>query len=454
MTCGKRFVCGFLLCLLLTQTGHAETMNDALARAYLSHPQLNAQRANTRAVDEYLPIARGTFLPTVTAQGNYGILQQDILNSTSKTRTLTHPGGGLLVANLNIFNGFRGINGIDQAQAQIYQSRQLLRNVELGILGSAATAYMNLLRDIAIFKLRNDYVSILLNQVEVTKERLQGGEVTLTDVYQAEAALAQAKQDHSTSYVNLQASISVYRQQIGLPPNKLAPAFSLDKLLPRDLTNALQIADTDHPLAVAARYNVDVSELSVKMVEGQLLPTVGLNGQIGEQYNYFGTPHQRFFQGSATVQVNVPIYEGGITYAQVRQAKEKLSEAKLLYDQQIAQLHQTIEAVWAAWKESGKFLAAAKEQVNKAEFALSGIREEAKFGQRTTWDILNAQLTLVNARIALVIGQRDRIMTTYNTLAAIGQLSAKTLGLDVPLYDATDHYDRVKHQWIGTEPWK
>ena len=228
----------------------------------------------------------------------------------------------------------------------------------------------------------------------------------------------------------------------------------LDALLPKDREEALRIADADHPLAVAARYNIDINEFNVRIVEGQLLPTIGLNGQVLQQWNYFGTPRQRFFNGAVNLQLNVPLYEGGIVYAGVRKAKEQLGEARLLYDNQIAQIHQAVESTWAAWKQSAKFLAAAKEQVKKAEAALEGVREEAKFGQRTTWDILNAQATLITARTALIIGQRGRVATAYNVLAAMGQLTATTLDLDVPLYQPQDHYDRVKYQWIGVDPWK
>ena len=289
MICAKQVVGGILLCLAFMQLGRAETIHNALDRAYLANPQLNAQRANTRGVDEYLPMARGTFLPTVNAQGTYGVLQQDLLYPDTigqsgnnipgvRQRSLTTPAQGLLVVNLNIFNGFRGLNGIDQAEAQVRQSRELLRNTEVTVLASAATTYMNVLRDIAIFKLRDNYVRILVQTVEITNERLRGGDVTRTDVYQAETALAQAKQDRALASVNLQTSLSIYRQIIGVRPDKLAPATPLDKLLPKDRDEALKISDADHPLAVAARYNVDVNELSVKIAEGQLLPTLGLSG--------------------------------------------------------------------------------------------------------------------------------------------------------------------------------
>jgi outer membrane protein len=448
MSAVAALVLGFSAC------ARAETMSEALASAYASNPQLNAQRAETRATDENLPAARGSFLPTVTAQGNYGVLQQDILNTTQKSRTFTFPKGGALVVNWTIFNGFRGVNGVNQAEAQIHQSREALRNIELTVLSASATAYMNVLRDIAIVDLRENYVRIMDNQVKMTEERLKGGDATLTDLYQAQTAVAQARQDLSSSYVNLKTSLSIYRQQIGKTAKNLAPVAPLDELLPHDLKGALERADKVNPLINAAKYNLDVNELGVKLAEGELLPTVSMNGQVGQQYSYAGAGQQRFFQGGANVLVSVPLYEGGINYAGIRQAKEKATQARFICDQQTDQVHQAVEAAWATWKESAKYLAAAKEQTRQAEAALAGIREELKYGQRTTWEILNAQLTLVNARIYYVVGQTQRVVSTFGLLAAIGDLSANTLGLNVPKYRALDHYEAVRYQWIGTEPWK
>jgi cell division septation protein DedD len=227
-------------------------------------------------------------------------------------------------------------------------------------------------------------------------------------------------------------------------------------MLPKSVRAAIQTASANHPLALAARYNVDINELAVKIVEGGLLPTVNLTGSVNQQYNYIGyvgRPGQRIFQGGVGVQVNVPIYEGGIVYAQSRQAKEKLSEAKFLYEQQVNQINQAIEAAWGAWKEAGKVLAAAREQVGQAESALAGVREEAKIGLRTTWDILNALQTIVNARITLVNAQRDRTLYGFALLSAMGQLSIEKLDLGAPAYDPTIHFEQVKDQWIGLEAW-
>lgn len=467
-------------------------MKQALAQAYRTNPELNVQRANTRAVDENTAIARGAFLPTLVFRGNAGLYKSNLnqrgnqpngvndlqgsIWQTTNSKSTMYPVAGALLVSLNIFDGFRSINGLNQAEAQARQSKQFLRNVEIAVLHAGAVAYMNLMRDVAIFKLNERYVQTLSQQAEVTRERLLSNGVTQTDLYQAEAALAQAKQARLTSSVNLEKSISVYRQQIGHEPGStLTPAPIVDKIMPKTLKEAIRRADADHPLALAAEYNVEVHDLDVDMQEGQLLPKVDLTGYVGQQnnsavgptnqslgffnstnqqFNFQQSSYQRRFDAGAAVQVNVPLYEGGIVYAHVRQAKEKLAEAKFLRERQIREIHQAVEAAWSAWKLSGQIVASAREQVLKAEAAVQSMRDEVTFGQRTTWDILNAQLVLVNARVALVSSQRDEVISAYSLLAAVGQLSTKKLGIPVATYDANDHYDRVKYQWIGLEPWK
>lgn len=443
----------------------ADNIQDALARSYLVNPQLNAQRANTRSVDELLPQARGQWMPQATGQATAGIMNQNLLSSRYSNsafggidgidqKTITNPVGATFNVSMNIFNGFRGVNGINQAEAQIHQSRELLRNSEMTILNQAATAYMNLLKDAAVYDIRADYVKVYEQQVEDTKDRLKGGEATITDVYQSQSYLSQAKEERVSSFIQLQASIANYKQIIQSTPVKLAPAMPLDHLIPKTINDALKDADAHHPLAVAARYNVDVSKYAVKIAEGQLAPTVNLQTSVGQNWNYFGTTGQRLYQGSGSIQMNVPLYEGGVYYSQVRQAKEKYGEAQLLFDQQINQIHQQIETYWAQWQNASKALQASREHVKNAESALAGLREEIKYGTRSTMEVLYYHQMLANARVIFVNAQRDRVLSCYNLLYALGDLSGETLGLNVPKYQVTDHYDRVKNQFFGLEPWK
>jgi outer membrane protein len=457
-----------LLCFLafnatgLVSEASAENIRDALARSYIVSPELNAQRANTRAVDEVLPQAKGQWLPQATGQGNVGVLNQQLLSNTYSAfgfdgvdlKTITNPVGANLLVTMNIFNGFRGINGINQAEAQIHQARELLRNTEMAVLGQAATAYMNLLRDTAVYEIQTDAVKVYEKQVSDTKEKLNSGEGTVTEVYQAEEYLAEARRQRVNAFNGVQASIAAYKQIIQTVPSRLSPANPVDSLIPKKIDEAIRDADAHHPLARAARYNVEISQYAVKLAEGQLAPTVNLQGRFGQQWNFFGTSGQRLYVGEGSVQVNVPIYEGGVYYSAIRQAKEKRSEAQLLFDRQINKIHQEIETYWAQWQNASKYLTAARERVKSAEAALSGLREGLKYGQGTTWDVLNYQSRVYAARIEFVTAQRDRVLSCYNLVFAIGSLSADTLGLDVPKYEVADHYNRVKNQFFGVEPWK
>jgi len=459
-----RFLLSFVSCLIC-QAAYADTIQEALSRSYLANPQLNAQRANTRAVDENMPQARGQWMPQATGQANAGIMNQNLLSSRYDQsafggrdgidqKTITNPIGATGIVSWNIFNGFRGVNGINQAAAQIHQSREVLRNMELNVLQQSSSAYMGLLADIAIYDAQSQYVKFLEQQLEETKLRLEAGEVSMTDVNQTQNYLFQGKAQKVQYFIRLQASLATYKQIIQSAPVKLLPAKPIDHLLPTTVKDAIRYSDINHPAIIAARYNVEVNTYAVKISEGALAPTVSAQTSIGQNWNYFGTTNQRLYQGSGSIQLNVPLYEGGIYYSQVRQAKEKLGEAELLYDQQVNATHQQVEASWAAYQNAQKYLEASKKEVKYAQDSLEGLREEFRYGTRSAWEVLNYQQRLVQARIDFITGQRDRVLSTYNLLAAIGGLSASMLDLNVPHYQPTDHYDRVKNQFFGLEPWK
>jgi outer membrane protein len=437
-------------------------MSDALVHAYLGNPQLNAQRADTRAVDENLTGALANYRPTLNATGEAGVLQQNfhipgsfslgtngyIPNITpgQNINTFTEPRTAALTLAQNIFNGFRTQNAVEQANSQILSSRESLRNTEITVLGNSAMAYMNVLRDTAVYALRQNNVDVLEEQLSETRQRLAGGEVTRTDVSQAEAALAQGKADRAAALINLQGSMATYRQWIGMEPKKLAPARALDDLIPKSLESSIQIAEAENPLVRGAIENAQAADSAVRIALGQLAPTVNLVGSVTQQWDFFGT-RQRLFDGQVGAQLNVPIYEGGAIGSQVRQAKEKLAEAKLVVDQQRDQVRASVVSAWASWLDTRTVINEARKQVAAAEAALEGVREEARLGQRTTQDILNAQQFLLNARVVLVTAQRDHVVASYSLLASIGRLSAKTLGLNVPSYDPAVHYDQVKSKW-------
>ena len=438
----------------------AETISSALARAYETSPELNAQRADTRATDENLPTALSGWRPTVTASADGGLLRERYAYPLPNTPAytdgkmgyLSHPAGGAVQLSQNLFNGFRTQNQVGLAHSQILSSRESLRYSELSVLANAAAAYINVLRDTAVVSLRENYVKILELQLSETRTRLRLGEVTTTDIYQSEAALSQGRADLGVAQINLGSSIATYRQLIGVTPKLLSPAKSLQAFLPRKIDDAQRIAENEHPLVRGALQNAESANLSVKIAEGQLLPSVTASATVAPNYNYASLEKERYYQTLVQLQLTVPIYDGGSTYSAIRQAKEKQAQAQALADQQIELVRQQVGASWSAWQTSAAVISSARNDVDQSEKALAGVREEARLGQRTTFDILYAQQSLLNARILFVTAEHDQIVASYSLLAAMGRLSAQTLSLNVTHYNPIEHYDKVKDKWIGTSP--
>jgi outer membrane protein len=440
----------------------AETMSGALARAYWSNPDLNRQRAAVRATDQTLPGASAGWRPKATATGRFGYNYLDLISpspgalvggipvqTSARLRAGTDPGTLGLTVTENLFNGNRTVNGVRQAESNIFGARETLRNTEQNVLLSAAESYMNVLRDTDILDLHKNNVLTLEELVHQTRERFKIGEVTQTDVDQAGSSLASGREGFFTAQANLHKSDAGYRRVIGVAPSRLEPARSIEKLLPRTLRAAVALALAEHPAIQAALHAVDAAVLQVKLVEGELYPTVNVVGSVEQDYNLSGIPRERLFNGFAGGQVSVPIYEGGEVYAHARQAKEVLGEARLQADLQRDMVRESVVSSWSELESARASVETLKAAVKLAESALDSVRKEAKMGQRTTFDILQQQQIFVNARMSLATAQRDHVVASYSVMAAIGRLSAQNLNLPVTLYDPTVHFDQVKDKWIG-----
>jgi outer membrane protein len=440
-------------------------MSGALARAYYVNPDLNQQRAGVRASDENLPRATAAWRPAAAATGQFGYNYFDLSapgesatgvttgaplqNSKTRQRRATDPGTLSLTVTENVFNGNRTANGVRQAESNIFGARETLRNTEEAILLSAATAYMNVLRDTAILELQKNNIIVLEEQLRETRGRLAANEVTRTDVAQAESSLASGRSSYFTAQSNLKTSIADYRRVIGVAPSRLEPARTIESLLPHTLGEAVTLALAQHPSIQAALHAVDAAALQVKLVEGKLYPTLNLVGNVQQNYNFTGLPSERFFNGSIGAQLSVPIYEGGEVYAEARQAKEALGQARLQADLQRDMVRESVVSSWAMLDAARASIQSARAAVTSAEIALDGVRQEAAIGERTTFDILQQQQILLNARIGLVTAQHDRVVASYAVMSAIGRLSAANLNLAVVEYDPTIHFDQVKDKWIG-----
>jgi outer membrane protein len=438
--------------LLSARPASAETLESALAQAYRNSPTLNAQRAALRAIDESVPQALAGYRPRVTGSidSGYQHYEATTLSGGVLTRTNTNlsPRGGNVGLVQTVFNGFRTGNLTRQAEASVLAGRETLRNAVQTALLEAATAYMNVLRDTAILDLQRRNVQVLQEQLKQTRDRFNVGEVTRTDVAQSESRVAASQSQVLSAEANLKASQATYQRVVGVAPVNLRAGMPVDRLSPGTLDGAVSQGRSQHPTVVAAQYTVDAAQHAVKAAEGSLYPTVTVESNVQKRWDLApGTFDQ--LTGTVLGRVQVPIYQGGSEYSVIRQQKETLGQRRIELDVQRDQVRQSVVQAWSQLQATKAQIIAAQAQVNATEVALNGVREEARVGQRTTLDVLNAQQELVNARVSLVTAQRDRVVASFTLLAAVGRLSPEAMGLKTEVYDPRVHYHQVRDKWIG-----
>lgn len=429
----------------------AETLDSALARAYAGNPTLNAQRASTRATDENVAQAKSGYRPTVSGSASVGASYTNgrVSSSGGAVEQTIVPRSVGLTVNQTLFNGFQTDNRTRQAESQVIGARETLRNTEMTTLFSGAQSYMNVLRDTATLELQRNNVEVLEEQLRQTRDRFNVGEVTRTDVAQAEARLAGARSQVSLAESNLRTSIATYRQVIGVEPRQLAPGRPLDRFVPSNLDGAIVIGLREHPQILAALHAVDVAETQVKVLEGQLAPQLGIQGSVRKAYDQ-QFPNTESLNASIVANLTIPIYEGGLTYSQIRQAKETAGQRRIEAETTRDQVRAAVVSAWGQLDAAKAQVLATQAAVQANEVALNGVREEARVGQRTTLDVLNAQQELLNSRVNLILAQRDRVVSSYSVVQSIGRLTTNFIAIPVAQYRPKEHFDQVKDLWFGT----
>ena len=429
----------------------AEALPEALAKAYQTNPQLNAERARQRGTDENVPQALAGYRPQIVASLGAGLQAvRDLLpNNTIQTATLKPWTIGITVTQ-TLFNGFKTANSVRVAELQVQSGREALRNVGQGVLLDAVTAYTNVLANQSLVEAQRANVNFLRETQGIVQKRLNAGDVTPTDTSQAEARLNRGLSDLNAAEVNLAISQATYAQVIGNPPARLVPPEPVDRYLPRSREDATALAFRNHPAVLAAGFDVDVASTSIRVAESSLLPQATLQGSVSRNRDSdptlgtFGTD-----QASVVAQVTAPIYDGGTAASQTRQAKEVAAQSRLVLDQVRNQARTAAIGAWVAHEGAKVAVSASESEVRAAGVALQGVQKEAQGGQRTTVDVLNSQQDLTSAKARLIGAQRDRVIASYTLLSAIGRLDVKTLGLNTPDYLPEVHYHQVRDAWHG-----
>ncbi|WP_267396209.1 MULTISPECIES: TolC family outer membrane protein [unclassified Sphingomonas] len=436
----------------------AETLRDALIKAYKDNPTITAQRAAQRATDENVPIARAAGLPSISLTGNYteNLFAADGNNVLNGNNSFANPARQLTssgTVSVPIYNGGGVRNAITAAKTRVDAGRATLRGTESDLFTAVVQSYMDVIRDEAIVGLNQQNVRVLEVNLQASRDRFQVGDLTRTDVAQSEARLAVARGQLQSAEASLITSRETYIRVIGTPPVTLEEPPAIPGL-PATPQIAVTTALRDSPQLLASQRLRDATRYDIDVAKAGRLPQISIGGG-GNYYNYLGAlgagsgirVGQSGTSGTLGVGVTVPLFQGGRVGAQVRQAEALRSQAiENATATERAVIAQTRSA-YAAWTSAQQVIQSSEVAVNANKLSLEGVRAENGVGNRTILDILNAEQELLNSQVTLVTARRDAYVAGFALLAAMGNAEARDLGLDGgPLYDPVANYNRVHHK--------
>lgn len=427
---------------------HAESLHDALRWAYETNPSLQAERARLRATDELVPQAKAGWKPTIVARGT-GTQQW---SNSDETNWEDNASLNLNIElNQPIFRGFKTVEGIKRAKANVQASRQALLATEQNVLFTTIRAYAAIIRDQKVLELRKRNVTNLKKQVDGAVARFEVGEVTTTDVQQSRARLASATASVAQGKATLKSSMASYLAVTGRKPGKLK-AVKMAKT-PKSLEAALEEATHINPDILSAAFVFDAALHDVKIAFGNLLPSASLiaSGSTTFNPNTQNPDIDRTDQIVVQGVVTIPLYQGGAEYAAVRQSKQIASQRQIGIIGATRAVREQVASSWHILVASKESIIAARAQVNAAQKALEGVKQEYLVGSRSTLDVLNGEQELLNARTTQVATEHDQTVASYQVLAAIGRLTARELGVPGALYDPQENYDATKNKWFGLD---
>lgn len=443
----KRFIyhTALITTLLAPLPSFAASLQEALETTYKTNPELAAERSNLASVDEQASQAFSGWLPSATfgydkghEKVEVGARPEESDSTTSTTWRIQQP----------IFNGGRTVALTHRATQQIKASRAALQQTEQRVLLNAVTAYMNVIRDHDVLELSRNNVSVLEKHLEITKERFRLGEVTRTDVAQAEARLASAISDRTQAEGQFSTSQANYKRVVGVAPsNPIAPTAL--PVLPTNLDEVIARAKANNPAVKRAKYSLEVAHYEVNANAAELLPDVALVGTKRSDDGFAAYGGQDYDSETIALNVSVPLYQSGIEYSRIRQAKETKQQRKFLLDDADNSATEDAISAWENYQVAKATIVSTQSSAEAAQVALDGVTQEADVGSRTTLDVLDAEQELFVAKSSLIRAKRNEIVSMYNLQSVMGVLTAGDLKLNVPVYDPEKHYDNVKYKVIG-----
>jgi outer membrane protein len=442
--------------VLAATSGSAQTLTEAFAYAYNNNPQLAAQRASLRATDETVPQALSNWRPTVnfTGQAAFNRAGNEIPNAFTGASTPTTFASFVsksldLRVTQPLYRGGRTEAATRQAINTVQAARAQTLAIETTVFQAVAQAYLDVVRDQTLVEVARNNEAVLRKQLDATRDRFRVGEVTRTDVAQAESSLAQATAQRIQAEGNLENSRANFARAVGHPPGRLTMPRERPAL-PATREEALSLAMNDNPNVISASFTELAARDNVDFVRGQLLPQVSIIGDLNRSFApSFTLRNTRLDTASVTAQVTMPLYEGGAIYSQTRAAQQTVGQRRSQVDDARRAAVQGATQSWETLQANRAAIASFGSAVRAAQIALEGTQQEALVGSRTVLDVLIAEQQLFTTQSQLVTAQHDAALQEYILAAATGRLIAPELRLPVQLYDMESHYKLVKDKWAG-----
>lgn len=415
--------------------GQADSIADTMTLAYRNSGLLEQNRALLRAADEDVALAVAALRPIINWRAS-ATHTRTVAKVNSDVRVNHETVASLGVTMDLLIYDFGGSKlAIDAAKELVLATRQSLIQQEQTVLLRAVQAHMGVRRASEVLALQRSNVSLIQGELQAARDRFEVGEVTRTDVSAAESRLAQVRAEVAAAEGDLARAISEYRAVTGQKPGALDPVKPIS--LRRSQDSAETYAVQNHPAMLEVRHNVSAAELNIKRAEAAMKPQARLNGQIGIDQN----ANSRQQLG---VTLSGPIYQGGALSARLRQAMARRDATRATLHSVSSQLRKQVADAYAVLNVTDLAINASSQQVRASRSAFDGIREEAKLGSRTTLEVLDAEQRLLSARVRVVSAQIDKVVASYNVMAATGLLTAEHLNLPVKRYDPAAYYQLVE----------
>ena len=445
-----------LLAAGLAAPASAQTLQEALAQTYANNPTLATARAQLRVVDENVPQALAGWRPSVSITGSAGY-------ALTNARTRANVAGGQRIGVTTdqdraigsvaatvtqpLYRGGRTEASTRRAENQVLAQRARLLATEQQVLADTVTAYVNVIRFQEEVRLNLNNAQVLQRQLDATNERFRVGEITRTDVAQAESRLAGARAARTEAEGGLQNSRATFLRTIGVAPTRLTAPQPLTPAA-RNNQDAAQVAALNNPAVVAALFDEAAGRDFIDVQLSTLLPQASLQAQAFRNDNQtaLGT---RAIGESVTATLTVPLYQGGAEYSAVRQARQDATRLRQIVDDQRRTAASQASTAWETLTSARASVDSVRAQIRAAEIALDGVQREAVVGSRTTLDVLNAEQELLNARVSLVRSLANVVNASHSLAQAVGRLTARDLALPVALYDQEAYYRAVRDRWAG-----